>query len=94
MELTIKEDFLPLELGGLDLILGLQWLQLKDDIGFWGKKFHAERRPDIDLKDVFSRMMTQTTCTEEDQGLLVEFQGLNVAETTIDKVQPKVEQWV
>lgn len=39
-------------------------------------------------------MMTQTTCSEEDQGLLVEFQGLNVAETTIDKVQPKVEQWV
>lgn len=47
MELTIKEDFLPLELGGLDLILGLQWLQLKDDIGFWGKKVHAERRPTL-----------------------------------------------
>lgn len=24
---TLKEDFLPLELGDIDLILGMQWLQ-------------------------------------------------------------------
>lgn len=82
------ENFLPLELKGVDVILGMLWLKTMGFMGVdWneltmefdvnGTKVVIKGDPTLTRTKVSLKMMVKTW-SDSDQGFLVEFQGLNV----------------
>lgn len=93
-ELTIQDDFLPLDLGGVDVILGMQWLKkmgyMKVDWGALTMTFQAGGnqvtiKGDLTLNkaEISFKMLTQVW-QEEDQGYLVELRALEPRGTERD----------
>lgn len=90
LELTVKEDFLPLELGSLDVVLGMQWLKrmgtMKVD---WpallmtfkrdGRKIQLKGDPSLTQKEVTFKRLSRAW-DPLDQGFLVELRAI----TTVD----------
>lgn len=93
-EIIIEDDFLPLELGSIDVILGMQWLQkmgtmkvnwrsLSMTLESDGQIVEIKGNPALTRAELSLKMMTQSW-EEEDQGFVIEFKGLNLNQTDSD----------
>ena len=85
----LKEDFLPLELGGVDVILGMQWLlSLGVTVVDWknltfiftgnGKQIHIKGDPSLTKAQISLKSMFRTW-GEQDEGFLIECRALEVS---------------
>lgn len=88
--ITVVEDLLPLDLGKMDVILGMAWLCTT---GFmevhWptttmifasgDNQVTLKRNPSLTKAEISLKVMTKTW-EVEDQGLLIEFQNLEIEE--------------
>lgn len=107
-ELTVKEDFLPLELGSLDMVLGMQWLQtmekmeadwpmltLKFDRG--GKEIVIKGDPFLARLEVSMKRLAKQW-ENQDEGYLVELHALSTHPDEDDEMKetllPIVEELV
>lgn len=93
-ELSMQENFLPLELKGVDVILGMTWLKTMGFIGVnWneltmefevnGTKVVIRGDPTLTKAEVSLKMMAKTW-SSTDQGFLVELQGLNITDGNVN----------
>ncbi|KAL4032435.1 hypothetical protein IC575_005508 [Cucumis melo] len=85
---TVKKDFLPLELGGVDVILGMQWLyslgvttvdwkNLSLTFSFNGK--HVSIKGDPSLTKARVNLKNMIKCWgEKDEGFLIECRAIEV----------------
>lgn len=89
-DLIIIEDFLPLELGSVDLILGMQWLRGMGYMGVdWtgltmsfkrdGKKITIKGDSSLTRAEVSLKSLNKKW-SESDQGFLVELRALTLEE--------------
>ena len=85
---TVKEDFLPLELGGLDIILGMQWLgSLGVTVVDWknlsltfscrDKQICIKEDPSLTKERVSLKSMIKSW-GEQDEGYLIECRAIEV----------------
>lgn len=89
-DLTVKEIFLPLELAGADLILGMIWLRsmrytevdwvdLTMTFNLGDRMVTLRGDPSLTKMEVSLKVLTKTW-SDSDQGFLVEFRDLNINE--------------
>lgn len=94
-ELILSEDFLPLELGSIDLILGMQWLRKMGFMGVdWGAltmsfqvgpdKITLKGDPTLTKAEVSLKKLSKTW-TESDEAYLVELRQLSIEELREDQ---------
>lgn len=89
-ELTVHDDFLALELGGVDIILGMQWLKKMENMTVdWGAFMITFQAGDTQVtlkgdptltKVEISFKMLSRVWQVEDQGFLVELRALEKAD--------------
>ncbi|KAA0060318.1 peroxidase 64 [Cucumis melo var. makuwa] len=90
-ELTIVADFLAVELGKVDVVLGMQWLDMMDTMGtmkvhwpsltlvFWvGKKKVVLKGDPSLIRAECSLKTIEITWELEDQGFLLEWQNYEI----------------
>ncbi|KAL0537842.1 hypothetical protein IC582_026831 [Cucumis melo] len=98
---TVKEDFLPLELGGVDVILGMQWLySLGVTICDWKnltltfydneKQICIKGDPSLTKARVSLKNLVKTW-EEHDHGYLIECRSVEVAELKTSHKEEKEE---
>lgn len=103
LDLTVIEDFLPLELGGVDVILGMQWLRTMGYMGVdWsgltmtfekgGEKVTLKGDASLTKAEVSLKML-QKTWKDSDQGYLIELRGLNVETNSLMTKEVFSEAW-
>lgn len=90
-DLTVREDFLLVDLESVDLILGMQWLSMRYMGVDWagltmtfdreGEKVVIKGDSSLTKAEVSPKMMHRTWL-ESDQGFLVELRALNLEEDT------------
>lgn len=92
--ITISDDFFALELGNLDVILGIQWLEkLGNMITNWrnqtmkfkweGKEVELRGNPALKCSKISVKHLLKTMKTDE-LGVLIECNGLSPSETITD----------
>lgn len=95
-KLTVKEDFLPLELGSLDVVLGMQWLKrmgtMKVDWLALLMTFKKDRwkiqlkgDPSLTQKEVTFKRLSRTW-ESDDQGFLIELRVMTTMETEQENI--------
>ncbi|KAA0033896.1 retrotransposon protein [Cucumis melo var. makuwa] len=100
-KLTIVEDFLVIELGRIDLVLGMQWLSTTRFMGihwpsmmmvFMAGTTHVVLKGDPSLTKAECSLITIfKTWEEEDHGFLLEFQGVEIKVDTEDESEKEEE---
>ncbi|KFK40867.1 hypothetical protein AALP_AA2G052000 [Arabis alpina] len=99
--ITVVTDFLPIELGGADVILGIQWLKTLGEINVnWklqrakfkvnGQKVTIQGDPELVCAPITLKALCKAI-GDEGQGVIVEFGSLQVGQKTKDELsgQPR-----
>ncbi|KAA0046241.1 Ty3/gypsy retrotransposon protein [Cucumis melo var. makuwa] len=90
MNWRVKEEFLPLELGGVDVVLGMQWLHLLGvTVVDWknltltfsseGKQICVKGDPSLTKSRISLKSMFKTW-VDQDEGFLIECRAIQVCE--------------
>lgn len=99
-QLTIKENFLPLDLRALDVVLGMQWLQLMGKMeANWPTltSNFCQGGRELPLRGKVSLKRLTRKWKPQDQGFLVKLRTLIATnsrdqERTVATIQPKVQE--